>query len=57
MHELGDLLDKSEIERFMLIMDVNSEVQNIIRGFVLLAAILLDNWLHPRDEETARQGD
>lgn len=39
------------------IMDVNSEVQNIIRGFVLLAAIILDNWLHPRDEETARQGD
>jgi ribose transport system permease protein len=39
------------------IMDVNSEVQNIIRGAVLLAAILLDNWLHPRDEETARQGD
>jgi ribose transport system permease protein len=24
---------------------------------VLLAAIVLDNWLHPRDEETARQGD
>jgi ribose transport system permease protein len=39
------------------IMDVNSEVQNIIRGGVLLAAILLDNRLHPRDEETARQGD
>jgi ribose transport system permease protein len=39
------------------IMDVNSEVQNIIRGIVLLAAIVLDNWLHPRDEETARQGD
>lgn len=39
------------------ILDVNSEVQNIIRGVVLLAAILLDNWLHPRDEETARQGD
>ena len=30
------------------IMDVNSEVQNIIRGVVLLAAIILDNWLHPR---------
>src|ERR1700730_9402782 len=27
------------------IMDVNSEVQNIIRGVVLLAAIILDNWL------------
>ncbi|MGP0058888.1 MAG: ABC transporter permease [Beijerinckiaceae bacterium] len=39
------------------IMDVNSEVQNIIRGVVLLAAIILDNWLHPRDDETARQGD
>ncbi len=39
------------------IMDLNSEVQNIIRGGVLLAAIILDNWLHPRDEETARQGD
>jgi len=39
------------------IMDVNSEVQNIIRGIVLLAAIITDNWLHPRDEETARQGD
>jgi ribose transport system permease protein len=39
------------------IMDVNSEVQNIVRGSVLLAAIILDNWLHPRDEETARQGD
>ncbi|MBP2427792.1 ABC transporter permease [Bradyrhizobium elkanii] len=39
------------------IMDVNSEVQNIIKGVVLLAAIVLDNWLYPRDEETARQGD
>jgi len=39
------------------IMDVNTEVQNIIKGVVLLAAIVLDNWLHPRDEETARQGD
>jgi ribose transport system permease protein len=39
------------------IMDVNSDVQNIIKGIVLLAAIVLDNWLHPRDEETARQGD
>ena len=39
------------------IMDVNSETQNIIRGMVLLVAIIVDNWLHPRDEETARQGD
>ncbi|MCC8953209.1 ABC transporter permease [Bradyrhizobium sp. Pear77] len=39
------------------IMDINNEVQNIIKGIVLLVAIVLDNWLHPRDEETARQGD
>jgi len=39
------------------IMDINSEVQNIIKGVVLLVAIILDNWLHPRDEETARQGE
>jgi ribose transport system permease protein len=38
-------------------MDINSEVQNIIKGVVLLVAIILDNWLHPRDEETARQGE
>ena len=36
---------------------MNSEAQNIIRGAVLLVAIVVDNWLHPRDEETARQGE
>jgi ribose transport system permease protein len=41
----------------LTIMDVNSEAQNIIRGAVLLVAIVVDNWLHPRDEETTRQGD
>ena len=41
----------------MTIMDLNNNVQNIVKGGVLLAAILLDNRLHPRDEETARQGD
>jgi ribose transport system permease protein len=41
----------------LTIMDVNSEAQNIIRGAVLLIAIVVDNWLHPRDDETARQGD
>lgn len=39
------------------ILDVNSEVQHIIKGVVLLAAIVLDNALRPRDEEAARQGD
>ena len=39
------------------IMDINTDIQNIIKGLVLLGAIILDNFLHPRDEETARQGD
>ncbi|HLJ65063.1 MAG TPA: ABC transporter permease [Stellaceae bacterium] len=41
----------------LTIMDLNNEVQDIIKGLVLLAAIVLDNRLHPRDEETSRQGD
>ena len=53
---VGTLLIGTLLNAFT-ILDVNSEVQNIIKGVVLLAAIVLDNWLHPRDEETARQGD
>ncbi len=41
----------------MTILDLDNNVQNIVKGLVLLGAILLDNRLHPRDEETARQGD
>ena len=41
----------------MTIMDLDTQVQNIVKGGVLLVAIILDNRLHPRDEETARQGD
>lgn len=41
----------------MIIMNLDSNWQSIIKGLVLLGAILLDNFLHPRDEETARQGD
>lgn len=41
----------------MTLMNIPNEGQNIIKGLVLLGAIILDNRLHPRDEETARQGD
>ncbi len=41
----------------LTMMDVNTDVQNIVKGILLLGAILLDNKLNPRDEETARQGD
>ena len=41
----------------MILMDVQGDVQNIVKSLVLLGAIALDRKLHPRDEETARQGD
>ncbi|TDU31052.1 monosaccharide ABC transporter membrane protein (CUT2 family) [Panacagrimonas perspica] len=41
----------------MTIMDLDNNIQNIVKGAVLLAAIIVDNRLHPQDEETARQGD
>jgi Ribose/xylose/arabinose/galactoside ABC-type transport systems, permease components len=41
----------------MTIMDMDVQSQNIVKGVVLLIAILLDSRLHPRDEETSKQGD
>lgn len=41
----------------MTIMDISYSVQNIIKGVVLLVAILIDSILSPRNEETAQQGD
>ncbi len=41
----------------MTIMNASFEVQNLIRGIVLLAALLIDSLLNPRNEETAKQGD
>ena len=41
----------------MTIMDVSYSGQNLIKGLVLLVAILTDSFLNPRNEETAQQGD
>ncbi|MCO5162245.1 MAG: ABC transporter permease [Mesorhizobium sp.] len=41
----------------MVILDLNSSIQGIAKGIVLICAILLDRFLHPVDEETAKQGD
>jgi ribose transport system permease protein len=40
----------------MSILDVNSQVQTIIKGSLLLAVIVLDSRLRPQDEEAERQG-
>ena len=41
----------------MTILNVSFEGQNLVRGMVLLSALLLDSLLNPRNEETAKQGD
>ena len=41
----------------MTILDVSYSGQNLIKGLVLLVAILADSFINPRNEETAQQGD
>ncbi|MAY88432.1 MAG: ABC transporter permease [Pseudooceanicola sp.] len=41
----------------MTIMNISYSVQNIIKALILLAAIILDSLLNPRDEQTSQQGD
>ena len=41
----------------MTIMDIQYTVQNIIKSVILLAAIVIDTILNPRDEQTAQHGD
>lgn len=41
----------------MTIMDIPYAGQNLIKGVVLLLAVLTDSFLNPRNEETAQQGD
>jgi ribose transport system permease protein len=41
----------------MTIMDVSYSAQNLVKGVILLVAILTDSFLNPRNEETAQQGD
>jgi len=38
----------------MTLLDLNYFLQNILRGLVLLSAIIFDNLTHPRDEESTR---
>lgn len=41
----------------MTIMDVSYSGQNLVKGVILLVAILSDSFINPRNEETAQQGD
>ncbi|SKA32257.1 ribose transport system permease protein [Enhydrobacter aerosaccus] len=41
----------------MTIMNMSYSAQNLVKGVVLLAAVITDSFLNPRNEETAQQGD
>jgi ribose transport system permease protein len=41
----------------MTILDIPNIYQNLIKSTILLAAIIVDSLLNPRDEQTAQQGD
>lgn len=41
----------------LTILDVGYTAQNLVKGAVLLVAIVADSFLNPRNEETAQQGD
>ena len=41
----------------MTIMDVPYILQNLIKGLILLVAIIIDTLINPRDEQTSQQGD
>jgi ribose transport system permease protein len=38
-------------------MDVPYTLQNIVKSLILLAAIVADSVINPRDEQTSQQGD
>jgi ribose transport system permease protein len=41
----------------MTMLDMPYTAQSIVKGFILLAAIVADSILNPRDEQTSQQGD
>ena len=41
----------------MTIMNLSYSAQNLVKGVVLLIAVIADSFLNPRNEETAQQGD
>lgn len=45
------------ITNLLTLNQLSATLQDFVRGFALLVAIVLDAWLHPRDEETSKSGD
>ncbi len=47
----------SVLRNGMTLMDLSGQVQDLVKGLVLISAIVIDNYLNPRDTETETQGD
>lgn len=45
------------VTNLLTLNQLSPALQDLARGFTLVIAVVLDAWLHPRDEETARSGD
>jgi ribose transport system permease protein len=41
----------------MTILNIDYTIQNLVKGVVLLLAIVVDSLVNPRDEQTSQQGD
>ena len=47
----------SVLRNGMTLMNLSSQVQDLVKGLVLISAIVIDNYINPRDTETDTQGD
>ncbi len=47
----------SVLRNGMTLMDLSGQVQDLVKGLVLISAIVIDNYFNPRDTETDTQGD
>ena len=41
----------------MTILNINYDMQNLVKGVILLGALALDAVVNPRDEQTSQSGD
>ncbi len=47
----------SVLRNGMTLMDLSGQVQDLVKGLVLIFAIVIDNYFNPKDTETDTQGD
>ncbi|MAL77767.1 MAG: ABC transporter permease [Sneathiella sp.] len=47
----------SVLHNGMTLMNLSGQVQNLVKGLILISAIVIDNYINPRDAETDTQGD